>query len=322
MWCRSRPPPLASASYAGIWLWSATIAIGNHESKARSDPGSHPHRRAGGRDDPPPGARSAQRAPPRDVRRDALQHDRQQRAADDRRRPRGQPDRLHLGRRRDDARDDRDHPDLGQVRRPLRQEAARADGPRDLLDRLADRRLRAVDGGADRRPRRPGPRRRRPDRAGPGRHRHDGLAARARPLQRLHRCGLRPRHGQRTARRRRARRHRRLALVLLRRPPGRGPRLRRAAEDAAPPGREARGVDRLPRRLPAGRRRLDPARLGLPRRPELRLDLVDQRPARRRLPSRSSRRPSTSRPTSPRTPSSRCTSSRTARSPSPPSPRC
>ena len=45
-----------------------------------------------------------------------------------------------------------------------------------LLDRLADRRLRAHHGGADRRPRHPGPRRRRPDRAGPGRHRHDGLA--------------------------------------------------------------------------------------------------------------------------------------------------
>ena len=40
--------------------------------------------------------------------------------------------------------------------------------------------LRPVDGGADRRPRRPGPRRRRPDRAGPGRHRHAWSAPRER----------------------------------------------------------------------------------------------------------------------------------------------
>ena len=284
MWCRSR------RRRVGVRAMRHMVVVNNYcdtqpESKARSDPGSHRPRRAERRDDPPPGARGPQRPPPRDVRRDALQHDRQQRAADHRRRPRGQPDRLHLGRRRDDARDDRDHADLGQVRRPLRQEAARADGPGDLLDRLADRRLRAVDGGADRRPRRPGPRRRRPHRAGPGRHRHDGLAARARSLQRLHRRGLRPRHGQRPARRWRPGGHRRLALVLLRRPPGRGPRLRRAAEDAAPARGQARRLDRLPRRLPARRRRLDPADLGLARRHQLRLGLVDQRPARRRAPS-------------------------------------
>ena len=39
--------------------------------------------------------------------------------------------------------DDRDHADLGQARRPVQQEAARADGPGHLLDRLAGRRLRA-----------------------------------------------------------------------------------------------------------------------------------------------------------------------------------
>ena len=94
----------------------------------------------------------------------------------DRHRPARQPDRLHLGRRGHPAGDDRDHPDLGQARRPVQQEAARAERAGHLLDRLADRRLRAQHGGADRRPRRPGPRRRRPHRAGPGRHRLDGLA--------------------------------------------------------------------------------------------------------------------------------------------------
>ena len=112
----------------------------------------------------------------------------------------------------------------------------------------------------------PGPRRRRPDRAGPGRHRHDGLPARAWPLQRLHRCDLRPRHRQRPPRRWPARRHRRLALVLLRRPPGRAARLRRAPEDPAPARGQARGPHRLPRRHPPHRRRLAAARLGLPRR--------------------------------------------------------
>ena len=64
------------------------------------------------------------------------------------------------------------------------------------IGRLAGRGVRAEHGGADRRPRRAGPRRRRPDRAGPGRHRDDGLAARARPLLRLPRRGVRARHGR------------------------------------------------------------------------------------------------------------------------------
>ena len=179
-----------------------------------------------------------------------------------------------------------------------------------------------VDGGADRRPRRPGPRRRRPDRARPGRHRHDGLPARARSLQRLHRRRLRPRHGQRPARRWRPRGHRRLALVLLRRSPGRGPRLRRAAEDAAPPGREARrsrSTTSAPscssaasRSCWSGSRSVARTSTGSP----------GPAACSSSAPSPSSPRPSTSRPTSPRTRSSRCACSRTAPSPSPPSPRC
>ena len=126
-------------------------------------------------------------------------------------------------------------PIWGKLADLFEQEAARPDGAGHLLGRLADRRLRPDHGGADRRPRRPGPRRRRPDRAGPGRHRHDGLPARARSLQRLHRRGLRarPRSAARWS----------VACsstpvgwrwLLLRRPAGRGARLRRAAEDAAP----------------------------------------------------------------------------------------
>ena len=148
-----------------------------------------------------------------------------------RHRPPRQPDRLHLGRRRHPAGHDRDHADLGQARRPVQQEAARAERARHLLDRLADRRLRAEHGGADRRPRDPGPRRRRPDRAGPGRHREHGHPARARPLLRLHRRRLRARHGLRPAHRWPHRRHPRprLALVLLRRPARRRRGVRRCS---------------------------------------------------------------------------------------------
>ena len=68
-------------------------------------------------------------------------------------------------------------------------------------------------------PRRAGHRRRRPHRAGPGRDGRDDRPARARPLLRLPRRRLRPRHRRRPAARRPHRRHllARLALVLLRR---------------------------------------------------------------------------------------------------------
>ena len=132
-------------------------------------------------------------------------------------------------------------------------------------------------GGADRRPRVPGPRRRRPDRAGAGRHRHAWSA----PRERGRYSGyigatFAARHRQRPAHRRPASstRRPRLALVLLRRPAGRGARVRRAPEDAAPAGRTPRGAHRLPRRHAARRRRLAAAGLGLARRQPVRLDLV------------------------------------------------
>ena len=102
-------------------------------------------------------------------------------------------------------------PDLGQARRPLQQEDARAERPGDLLRRLAGRRAGAQHGGADRRPRPAGPRRRWPHRARPGRDREHGEPPRARALRRLHRCGLRARDGQRPAHRGR---HRGLAAGL------------------------------------------------------------------------------------------------------------
>ncbi len=122
-------------------------------------------------------------------------------------RPRRQPDRLHLGRRGHAAHHDGDHADLGQARRPVLQEGPGPERPGHLLRRLGDRRLRAHDGGAHRRPRHPGPRRRRAHRAGAGRDRDHGPAARARSLLRLHRRRLRARHRQRPPRRWPARGH-------------------------------------------------------------------------------------------------------------------
>ena len=93
-------------------------------------------------------------------------------------------------------------PVWGKLAGPVQQEAARADGAGDLRDRLARLRARPEHGVADRGPGLPGPRRRRSDRAGPGGHRLDRLPARARPLLRLHRRGVRAGHGQRPAHRR------------------------------------------------------------------------------------------------------------------------
>ena len=243
---------------------------------APAAPGPRPH-------DAPRGARGAQRPAAGDVRGDGVEHHRDQRAAADRGRPRGQPDRLHLGRRRHPADDDGHHPDLGQAGRPVQQEAAGAGGAGHLLRRLAGRGVRAEHGGADRRPGLPGPRRRRPHRAGAGRHRQHGQPARARSLQRLHRRGLRPRHRQRPPHRWPHRRQPAgLAGLLLRPAPHRGRRVRRTPEAVEAAGRQAQGLRRLRRRDPHRRRRLDPARLGLPGRRELRLDLADQRPPGRR----------------------------------------
>ena len=99
-------------------------------------------------------------------------------------------------------------------------------------------------------------------------------------------------------------------------------RVRRAAEDAAPAGRQARGPHRLPRRHPARRRRLAAAGLGLAGRQPVRLGLHHQpRPGRRR-PGWSSPPRCTSRRGSPASRSSRCGSSATAPRRWPPSPRC
>ena len=193
-------------------------------------------------------------------------------------RPARQPDRLHLGRRGHAARDDRQHPDLGQARRPVQQEAARPVRARDLHGRVADRGARPEHAGADRRPRRAGARRRRPHRPGPGRHRVDGQPARAWPLLRLHRRDVRAGHRLRPAHRRPDRRlAARLARHLLRRPPDRGRGVRGAPGQAAPAGRDPPGPDRLPRRHAHRRRRQHPARVGVPGRPAVRLDLDHQR---------------------------------------------
>ena len=90
---------------------------------------------------------------------------------------------------------------------------------------------------------------------------------------------VRPRHGLRPAHRRRHRRHPRLGwrwcfFVGL---PVAVARLRRAPEDPAPAGDQARGPHRLPRRHPARRRRLAAAGLGLARRQPVRLDLRHHR---------------------------------------------
>ena len=147
----------------------------------------------------------------------------------------------------------------------------------------AARRPLAVDRDADRLPRRAGHRRRRPHRARAGDPRRPRLAARARPLRRLPRRGVRRRHRDRPAARRRRHRQLRLALVLLHRRPVRDRRVRRAPAHAAPPPPPPRGLDRLRRRRADRGRRLEPADLGLARRAAVRLGLV----ADRRCSSRS-----------------------------------
>ena len=108
-------------------------------------------------------------------------------------RPARQPVRLHLGRGRHLADHDREHPDLGQARRPVQQEGAGPDRPWSSTSRGS---LVAVDGtldgGADRGPGVPGARRRWSDRPGAGRDRLDGHPAGARPLLRLHRARRSP----------------------------------------------------------------------------------------------------------------------------------
>ena len=80
--------------------------------------------------------------------------------------------------------------------------------------------------------------------------------------------------------------------------------------------------DRLPRRHPDRRRRQHPARLGVPGRPAVRLDLRHERRDGRRSASRSSPPRCTSRRGSRSSRSSRCACSRTAPRRSPPWPPC
>ena len=109
----------------------------------------------------------------------------------------------------------------------------------------------------------------------------------------------------------------RLALVLLRRRAVRGRRVRRAAAHAAPAAPPPRGADRLPRRDADRRRRLEPADLGLARRPAVRLGLVADRRARRaRRRAAASARSCVDAPRA-ASRSSRCGCSATARSCSP-----
>ena len=198
-------------------------------------------------------------------------------------------------------------PDLGQARRPLRPQAARADGPRHLRRRLDARRPVAVDGLADRLPRRPGHRRRRPDRARAGDPLRPRLAARARPLLRLPRRRVRRRHRRRPAARRR---HHRLASAgagaSTSASRSRSPRSSLLQRTLHLPRRRARGPHRLPRRRPDRRRRVEPADLGLAGRPVLRLALVADRRAGR--PAASALLGRRRRRRAPRAPSRSCRS--------------
>ena len=130
---------------------------------------------------------------------------------------------------------------------------------------------------------------------------------------------------QRPAHRRPHRRHPgpRLALVLLRRHPGRRGGLRAAPEDAAPARRTtSQATHRLPRRHPAHGRRQHPADLGHAGRQPVRLDLRRQLRCSSSAAWPSSPPRSTSRRGSPSSRSSRCASSATGRRRSPPARRC
>ena len=123
--------------------------------------------------------------------------------------PRRRPERLHLGRDRVAAGDDRDHAAVGQARRPVQQEAAGPDSPGHLRPRA-----RPVAGLSQNTGMliacrvRAGHRRGRSLRPRPDRDGRDDLPAGARPLQRLPRRDLRRRHRRRPAARRRHHRHR------------------------------------------------------------------------------------------------------------------
>ena len=134
---------------------------------------------------------------------------------------------------------------------------------------------------ADRLSRAPGHRRRRAHRARAGDPVRPRLAARARPLRRLPRRGVRARDGRRAADRRRRHRLARLALVLLHRRPVRRGRVHPPPAHPAPPAPPPRGEDRLRRRDADRGWREQPADLGLARRPAVRLGLVAERDARR-----------------------------------------
>ncbi len=158
--------------------------------------------------------------------------DRGDRAADDRRRPRGNLEAL-LDRHRLSARLDRDHSDLRQARRHLRPQARASGRARDLPRRLGALRAQPEHDRADRVPRRPGARRRRAPRDDPGGDRRHRLPARTRPVLGFHRRHIRDRNRARAADRRLDRRPRLVALDLLREPADRDRRLRRAATRAA-----------------------------------------------------------------------------------------
>ena len=102
-------------------------------------------------------------------------------AAYHRARPRGQSDRLHLGRHRDPARDDDLHPVCGKLA-DLFDRKLLIQSPRDLRPRLGHRRILAGHQHDDHDPCGPGPRRRRPRRPQPGRHGRHHLPARARKV--------------------------------------------------------------------------------------------------------------------------------------------
>ena len=104
--------------------------------------------------------------------------------------------------------------------------------------------------------------------------------ARARPLLRLHRRGVRARHGQRPAHRRRRSWTPRSAGAAASSSACRSPSLAFVVlqKTLHVPDDQARGQHRLPRRAADRRRRLGPADLGVAGRPQLRLGARSPRP--------------------------------------------
>ena len=170
------------------------------------------------------------------------------RAADDRGRSRRH--RQHVvGGDRESAQRHRRDAALRQALRHPRPAHHDDDRDRHLYGWLGSLRVRALDAGADLRPRAAGTRRRRPDAAGADHHRRRRLAARAAALSGLHLLDLHPVDRRRAADRRLHRRASALVVDLLGQRaalcPGVSAHLQRAEAAAAPrPSARARSAGR------------------------------------------------------------------------------